>query len=99
MFVCTRARAHTEVRAQPWVLSLRNHLPCVWRHETLSLAGTWRALIQLDGNWLGLPSTGLTTEPTPSPAPLVQVLSIGEVPFFLGVSSGLAFGGKEDAVG
>lgn len=79
----TRARVHTEVRAQPRVLSLRNHLPCVWRHETLSLAGIWRALIQLDGRPVnpkdlpGLPSTALTTEPTPPPAPLVHVLSIG----------------------
>lgn len=79
----TCAGAYRSSRAQPRVLSLRNHLPCVWRHETLSLAGTWRALILLDGRPVnpkdlpGLPGTALTTEPTPPPAPLVLVLSIG----------------------
>lgn len=48
MLVCSCAPTRPEVRAQPRVLSLRNHMPCVWRHETLSLAGIWRALIQLD---------------------------------------------------
>lgn len=96
VLVCSCACAHPEVRAQPRRLSLRNHIPCVWRHETLSLAGIWSALIQLDGRpvnpqdlpGLASPVLHLQLNPPQPPPPSVHVLSIGSTVLprcFLGV--------------